>query len=257
MQNQPIRFIDSHCHLHDDEFYPELKEEVYQQAIEAGVQMICVGTDIRSSRQAIDFATNRKGVFAIIGIHPHEAKLNSSDEIAQLIKDFGQSVYGIGEIGLDYFYQHSPRDDQIQRLNEQLQLAVDNSLPVSFHVREAFDDFWPILDNFPRVRGVLHSFTDSRRNYEFARQRGLYIGVNGIATFTKSAEQTELFRDISLDRILLETDAPFLTPKPFRGKMNTPANVELVARYLAELKAVSVEELASQTIKNAQELFSL
>jgi len=142
-------------------------------------------------------------------------------------------------------------------LEEQLQLAIDYGLPVSFHVRSAFDDFWPIFSNFYGLRGVLHSFTDNQANLEKGLSEGLYIGVNGISTFTKDESQRRLFSTIPLEKMLLETDAPFLTPTPHRGKVNEPAFVRNVAEYHAAQRGVELEHLARVTSTNASQLFSI
>lgn len=258
--------IDTHCHLHDSEFYSDNREEVYRQSRESGVIMVCVGTDVRSSREAVEFALTHEGCWAIVGIHPHEAKDNKSSEIRTIIEAELQNsqqehrksiIVGIGEIGLDYFYDHSPKDVQIERLYEQLRIARDFNLPVSFHVREAFDDFWPIFDEFVEMRGVLHSFTDTIATLTEALKRGLLIGVNGISTFTKDENQRIMFRELPLESILLETDAPFLTPVPFRGKMNIPAYVERVAAHQAEVKSVPLLDVTATTTANARELFGI
>ena len=248
--------IDSHCHIHDLQFYPDNREEVYDRAIEADVGMILAGTSEVDSREAVRFAQTHKDVWAVIGVHPHDTK-DGWQDIGRLLAERPTDVVGIGEIGLDYFYNHSPRDTQISALEEQLQWAVDYDLPVSFHVREAFDDFWAIFDNFHTIRGVLHSFTDTKGTLERALERGLYIGVNGISTFTKDTHQQEMFRSIPAGKILLETDAPFLTPKPFRGKMNEPAFVKLVAEYHAGLRGIAVDDMSQVTTANARALFAL
>ena len=166
-------------------------------------------------------------------------------------------LVAVGEIGLDYFYSHSPRDIQIQALESQIQTAIDHNLPIIFHVREAFADFWPIFDNFHGIRGELHSFTDTKANLEEGLKRGLFIGVNGISTFTKDTAQKEMFAAVPLDRLLLETDAPFLTPAPKRGTINEPAFVGLVASAQARARQMSDDELAAATTANAQALFSI
>lgn len=259
-----MKYVDSHCHLHDTEFFPDDREQVYADSIAAGVSMICVGTDVRSSREAIDFAQTHDDAYAIIGIHPHDAKDNDVAEISDMLARHIDTVVGIGEIGLDYFYTHSPRHTQQTSLRAQLQLAQTYELPVSFHVRDTGDiaeagavwnDFWPILDEFPEIRGVLHSFTDNEANLQQAVSRGLYIGVNGISTFTKDETQQNLYKDLPLENMLLETDAPFLTPVPFRGTMNKPAYVERVAEHQAELKSTSVDDVARVTTANAKRLF--
>lgn len=249
--------IDTHCHVHDSEFYPDTRENVYKESIEADVTMLCIGTSLKSSREAIDFCRTHERCFPVVGIHPHDSADASVSDLSQLVKTYRDEIVGIGEIGLDYFYTHSPRDVQIQVLRDQLQIAVDNNLPVSFHVRGGFDDFWPIFDDFKGVRGVLHSFTDTQLNLDKAIERGLFIGINGISSFTKDVDQQKLFKDIPLENIVLETDAPFLTPSPFRGTMNSPAYVAIVAKHQAELKEVSQDQVIRTTTANAKGIFGI
>lgn len=247
-------FIDSHCHIHDSEFYKDDREAVYARALEMGVKMVCIGTSELSSQEAIGFAKTHDNTWATVGVHPHDAK-NGWTRIGQLLAEEPSSVIGVGEIGLDYFYDNSPRDVQIKAFEEQLQLAKDYNLPVSFHVREAFKDFWPILRNFSKIRGVLHSFTDSVKNMENAVSEGFFIGVNGISTFPKTNQ--EMWDAVPLERMLLETDAPFLTPEPHRGKVNEPAFVRNVAEYHAKRRGVELEHLARVTSANASSLFGI
>lgn len=252
------QLIDSHCHLHDTEFFPDGREDVYRRAIDADVTMVCVGTDVRSSREAVEFVASHDRVFAVVGIHPHEAEVCSTDDIKALLQENPpNTIYGIGEIGLDYFYEHSPKQTQITRLEEQLQLAVDYDLPVSFHVREAFEDFWAVFDNFHGVRGVLHSFTDTQVQLEQGFERGLYVGVNGISTFTKDAAQQHMYANIPLEKMLLETDAPYLTPAPLRGTMNEPSFVGRVAEHVATQRNVSFSDVAAATTANARRLLNI
>ncbi len=245
--------VDTHCHIHEPT-YVEADEAIKCATIAGVSAMICVGTSEVSSRQAVEFAASRPGVYAAIGVHPHDAKDNWHDifNLANVPK-----VVAVGEIGLDYYYNHSPRDVQITALEEQLDFALKYHFPVIFHVRDAFDDFWPIFDNFSGIRGELHSFTDSSLHLEEGLKRGLYIGVNGISTFTKDESQQAMFRSIPLEKILLETDAPFLTPAPLRGKVNEPAFVRHIAEFHAQARGVSLEEIASATTANARALFAL
>ncbi len=249
--------IDSHCHIHDSEFYPENREQAYVESRSSGVTMICVGTNVQSSEEAVTFAASHDACYPVVGIHPHDSKDNDTKAIRTLVETHRDKIVGIGEIGLDYFYDHSPRERQIEVLREQLQIATDFDLPVSFHVRDAFDDFWPILDEFPGIRGVLHSFTDTQANLVEGLRRGLYIGINGISTFTKDVTQQQLYTEVPLEKILLETDAPFLTPKPFRGKMNLPAYVGRVAEHQAMLKQISPDEVIRTTTTNAKRVFGI
>lgn len=249
-------FIDTHCHIHDSEFFSEDEADVMaRRAIENGVtKLVCVGTDEKSSRSAVEFSDRYAFCYAVVGVHPHDTK-NGIGYIEQMLKDHHKTVVGVGEIGLDYFYDNSPRDVQTKALEQQLQWAIDYQLPVSFHVREAFADFWPIYRNFSGIKGVLHSFTDTLGTLETALAEGLYLGVNGISTFAR--EKIEMWDSIPLERMLLETDAPFLTPVPHRGKVNEPAFVRHVAEYHANRRKVELETFARVTSANATTLFSL
>lgn len=246
--------VDTHCHIHEAEYALDIND-VLQRAQEAGIEkMICVGTSEQSSIEAIQFAEKHDNIFASIGVHPHDTK----DGYAQLADMTSQKIIAVGEIGLDYFYAHSPRAVQMAALKDQIELAIARDLPVIFHVRDAFDDFWPIFDSYsPSIRGVLHSFTDSEKNMTAAIERGLYIGVNGISTFTKDENQQKMFASIPVDHLLVETDAPFLTPIPLRGKVNEPAYVRHVADHHARIRGLSIDELAARTSANAHALFAL
>lgn len=268
-------FVDTHCHIQSAgltagerstrEVWAKASgltgDDLVAAAVEAGVsRMICVGCDLEDSRLAIDFVKSREKCFASIGIHPHEAgsyfnKPHQLKQFAELTDH--KKVVAIGECGLDYYYEHSPRTAQIEVLQYQLQLAQQYNLPVIFHVREAFDDFWPILDKYPGIRGVLHSFTDNQANLEKAVERGLYIGVNGIATFVKDPKQLEVYKTIPTDNLLLETDAPFLTPVPFRGTICQPKHVVVTAEFLSQLRGESLDNLGKSTTQNALNLFKL
>ena len=249
--------IDTHCHIHDEQ-YPTDIAGTLQRAKEADVShMICVGTSESSSLLAVELAGVHDVLSSAIGVHPHDTK-DGWTKISPLFDHVAaSSIVAVGEIGLDYFYTHSPREIQIKALEEQIDLALRHDKPIIFHVREAFDDFWPIFDNFQGIRGELHSFTDTKTNLEEGLKRGLYIGVNGISTFTKDVEQQEMFNAVPLNRMLFETDAPFLTPAPFRGRINEPAFVAYVAEHHAKQRGIPTEEIASVTAANATALFAL
>lgn len=267
-----MELVDTHCHIQSAglnrgerstrELWakaPELTpDQIVANAVEAGVtRMICVGCDQADSELAIEFVQDKPNCWASIGIHPHEAALHTEalEQFAALATQ--PKVVAIGECGLDYYYEHSPREAQLKVLQFQLELAVKTGLPVIFHVRDAFDDFWPVFDSFAEgsIRGVLHSYTDSAANLEQAVQRGLLIGVNGIATFAKDPKQLAVYQSIPEAHLLLETDAPFLTPIPFRGKINEPKQISTVAAFMAQLRSVPVEQLAASTTSNARALF--
>lgn len=270
-----IELFDTHCHLHElieqltpvyDKWQSDGVErdpdQVIADAEAAGVnRLLCIGTTYPDSESAINFVENRENAWASIGIHPHEASValqkGHLDAFRGLVAR--PKVIAVGECGLDYFYDHSAREDQITLLKAQIELALEHNLPLSFHVREAFDDFWPIFESYQgaNIRGVLHSFTDSVANLERAAKHGLYFGVNGIATFAKNEAQLVTYRTIPQHLLLLETDAPFLTPVPFRGKVCESKHVRVTAEFLADLRGENLEDLAAATTANARALFKV
>lgn len=299
--------IDTHCHLHDPEFYtPEQAEDCLKEAHQNGVeQIIVIGTSHADSLKAQSFAAAHDNVFWTYGIHPEEASNYQTDEArADFINcdnaaqnehvaffelalsssresptttGVGRSEQtacddrpvrtcfekndkanlqkqnmpcAIGEVGLDYHYNGYDRTAQIRLFEQMLQLARDLDLPVSLHIREAFADVWPIIDNFPGTRGVVHSFTGNKRELGAALDRNFYIGINGLATYSTLPLPP-------IEKIVLETDAPFLTPIPFRGTMNKPGYVRFVADFLSEKMGVAKSDLVEQTTQNARQLFNL
>lgn len=269
-----MELFDSHCHIHEivqkltpvydkwrDDGVERDPDEVIRRAHDAGVtRLMCIGTSVEDSALAVEFVAERDNIWAAIGIHPHETGRYVDDKAALdafralVTRD---KVVAVGECGLDYFYGHSPREAQIHLLKFQIELALEHDLSLSFHVREAFDDFWPIFEQYKGIRGVLHSFTDSRQNLEKALECGLYIGMNGIATFAKSEEQLAMYQAIPLDNLVLETDAPFLTPTPFRGKICEPYHTRTTAEFGAKSRGISLEDFAAQTTANARALFGV
>jgi len=273
-----MKLVDTHCHIQsigtiggDDNTHSKWEksglrvEEVLKSANKVGVdKFICVGCDLQDSQLALSFSIDNDNCFAAVGIHPHEARMYvnnsaSREDFTTLIANADrEKLIAVGECGLDYFYHYSPASDQQKILTFQLDLAVQYSLPVIFHVRDAYDDFWPIFDSYKgKIKGVLHSFTDSQINLNKAIDRGLFIGVNGIATFIKQPEQLMMLKSIPIDRLLFETDAPYLTPTPYRGTINEPKHVRTVAEYLAVLRGESLKQLASLTSHNAHLLFGI
>lgn len=250
--------IDTHCHIHESD-YPLPIEDVIERAKQAGVEkIICVGTDEASSRAALEAAAKYDEIFATIGAHPYYADQDIA-WMSEILAEHPDKLVAIGEIGLDYHDNLLPHTKQIEFLEKQIDLAVKYDLPISFHVREAYSDFWPVLDNFEEVRGVLHCFTDSQTNAEEGLKRGFYFAINGISTFTRDEAQQTMFRNLPLERLMLETDAPFLTPKPLRGrvKANEPAFIREVAEYSSKVRGISFDRLADITTDNAKTLFNL
>lgn len=270
-----VQLVDTHCHIQSAgvmageratrDKWAQVPDRtpgaIIQSAGEKGVtRMICVGCDVADSQLAIDFVQERPQAWASIGIHPHEAQHFVNDSAA--LADFTalaarNKVVAVGECGLDYFYGHSPEADQATILRFQIELALEHDLPMIFHVRDAFDDFWPIFDSYSGIKGVLHSFTDSSENLDTAISKGLYIGVNGIATFAKDPLQIDMYKRIPLSRLLLETDAPYLTPTPYRGTICEPYHISVIADFLGDLRGEPLETLARATTENAARLFNL
>jgi TatD DNase family protein len=260
MQSQVLEFTDTHCHIQFGD-YPLDVDEVITESHAQGVnRLIAVGCSVPDSIAAVELAARYDSVWASPGLHPHEGARYVHDHHAlQQFRDLvaKNKVIAIGETGLDYYYENSPKEDQKKLLRYQLDLAVEHDLPLIFHVRDAFSDFWPIFDSYQALRGVIHSFTSNRADLEQILSRGLYVGLNGIMTFTKNIDQLEAAKFVPQDRLLLETDAPFLTPAPFRGKVCEPKHVRTVGEFLAELRGESLESIAKTTTKNAQTLFGI
>jgi TatD DNase family protein len=274
-----MELTDTHCHIQSADNSageretaelwakaPELTGDgIIEDAVTAGVtKLICVGCDLEDSKLAVDFAQNHPNCWASIGIHPHEAAKHQSktkkSHFSHLLENSSLKegkIVGVGECGLDYFYSHSSKKAQIGVLKFQIELALEHDLPMIFHVREAFDDFWPVFESYKGIRGVLHSFTDSQENLQRALTHNLFIGVNGIATFTKNLAQLEMYKKMPLQKLLLETDAPFLTPAPYRGTINVPKHVRATAEFLAKLQGESLANIANSSTKNAHSLFKL
>ena len=257
------RFVDTHAHIHFGDYGLDA-ETVWDDSILAGVdRMIAVGCKLEDSAGAFKFAKEHQGVWASVGIHPHEAKefLSDPENKKRLQKILNNpkedKIVAIGETGLDYFYKHSNKNEQKRILEFQLELATEKDLPVVLHVRDAFDDFWPIFDQYKGLKGVVHSFSTSPAVLDQVLSRGLYVGLNGIVTFTKDSSQIESAKIVPMDRLLLETDAPYLTPKPFRGKICKPEYVKVVAEFLSELRKEPVAVIADATTENAIKLFGI
>jgi len=250
-------FIDTHCHLDILESTPE---ETIIEAKQAGVQrMVTIAVD----EPSLDFVSSTvqefPAVYGSVGFHPHDAsKLTKSllQKIRQLAEE-QHKLIAIGEIGLDYHYMNSPAEIQQQAFHKQLQLAIELNLPVILHSREAETDTLNILQEFTvPSHGVAHSFTSSIEMARTLVEMGWYLGINGIVTFKNAEDLRKVVRWLPLDRLLLETDSPFLAPTPFRVKPNKPAHIPAIATFIAELREISLEELAQQTTANAQRLFN-
>ncbi len=269
INDQRATFVDSHAHLEMEQFNAD-REQVIARAHENGIQTILAigsGTGPGSLDCAIELAEQHDFIYATIGIHPHEAKLAGDadfEEMAQLAKR--PKVIAWGEIGLDYFYDHSPRDVQQQVFVKQLQLAQQARLPVVIHCRpsDGSENAWEDCLKLLRERwasgdlgGILHCFTGTWTHARRALEMGFMISFAGNITFPKALQIREAAKQVPLDRMLIETDSPFLAPVPYRGKRNEPSFVKEVARQVGELRGLSPEEIGLQTANNFYRFFSL
>lgn len=251
--------IDTHAHLHFADVFSDV-DSCLERARAAGIRaVINVGVSPEDSRLAIESARRPAPIklYATAGVHPHEAGrgVGAVEELHALSSD----VVAIGECGLDYYKNHASKSEQDRVLRAQIELALGADLPLVFHVRDAWGDFFATLKDYPALRGVIHSFTGHEREVEQALEHegGLYFGLNGIMTFTKDDAQLAAARKMPIERIVLETDCPYLAPVPHRGKRNEPAYVPAIADFLSLLRGVEIGEFTDATTQNAQRLFGI
>lgn len=252
--------VDTHAHIASEPFKDDL-DAVLGRAVEAGVgAVVCVGDTLDSSRDSIALAAREPSVWATAGVHPHHAHEAPEGWVSRLRELLAQPrVVAVGEVGLDFHYDFAPRDVQEEVFRRQIRIAVELGLPLVIHSREAGEEVLRILreEQGHRAGGVLHCFWGDRRTAMEALELGFYLGVGGPVTFKSSQELRDVLAGLPLDRLVVETDSPYLAPVPHRGKRNEPAFVVESARALAQLKGVSLEELADVTTENARRLFRL
>jgi TatD DNase family protein len=260
-------FVDSHCHIDGQEFDAD-REEVIRRAAEAGVKaMLVVGTgeanDFENFARAVRVADEHENIFAAIGVHPHDAKTFDAEaekRLIDLVKS-SRKVVAWGEIGLDFYYDHSPRDVQADVFRRQIRIAKDLDLPIIIHSRDADEETVAILseecagENFRG--GIMHCFGGSAAMAEALMKIGFLISFAGNVTFKKAENLREAARVVPLERLLIETDCPFLTPVPFRGRRNEPMYVVETARFLAQFYGIELETLANRTTQNFSDFFNL
>lgn len=252
-------YIDTHAHLNFDAFKNDYKE-VIDRAFKADVRgIINVGSNLETSKKAIEIAEEYdEGVYAAIGLHPIHVKDEEFNEVIFLKLAKNKKVVALGETGLDYYYDKSNKKLQREIFEKSLKISQAVSKPIILHSRDAGEDVLTVLmAQRPEPKGVMHCFPGDWPYAKVILDMGLYISFTGLITFTKNMDTYEVIREVPLERILIETDCPFMTPEPYRGKRNEPAFVIEVAKKIAEIKKISLEKVADQTSKNAIELFGL
>ncbi len=252
--------IDTHAHLDDARFDGD-RDAMIARAREAGVEhLVTIGCDLTTSRAAVELADRYPFVYATVGVHPHEAKqIGDSwyDDLRRLAQH--KKVVAYGEIGLDYHYNHSPPKLQRERFREQIVLARELRLPIVVHTREAQDDTIAILkeENAADVGGVFHCFSGDARLAKDALDLGFLLSFSGVITFQNATMLRDIVKTVPMDRILVETDSPYLTPAPHRGTRNEPAHVRLVAEKIAAIQGMTADQVAELTSQNARRVFKI
>lgn len=252
--------FDTHCHINDKPYDGD-RTDMLQRAFDAGVQyMLCPGTDMVTSAEAIALSHQYPQVYAAVGIHPEDAAgatPESFDQLRQWIKD-EEKVVAIGEVGLDYHWPEPSHAVQQDVFIKQVKLAIECDIPIDIHDREAHGDTMEILRQYGKgIRGVFHCYSGSLEMAKELLKMGFYIGFTGTMVFPKSKKLKEIAATIPLDRILIETDCPYLTPPPFRGKRNEPAYVQYVANEIASLRGMDVKEIETITVENGKRIFGI
>lgn len=252
--------IDTHCHL--DSLTASSLDEIITRSLAVNIKsMITIAVSPGNLKKVRDLVQYHPMIYGTQGVHPHDADKFTQDTEDEIRESMGlDKMLAVGEIGLDYHYEHSARTTQCKVFEKQLQLAVDLNKPVVIHTRDADDDTKAILSNFSKdlkKRGVIHSFTSGMDLAHYCLDEGFSLGFNGICTFNKAENVREIIRYTPMTQILLETDAPYLTPMPYRGTENAPFYLPFIAEKIAELKDVSIEVLLDQTYKNSQVTFFL
>lgn len=256
-----MEWIDTHCHLDEDAFAQDCAE-VIDRAVQSGVvAMIAIGITLESCRRCIALTERFPNVFATVGLHPNYVSAAGPDDWPQIVELANSpKVVGLGETGLDKYWDHSPIDLQAEYFDRHLQLSRTKNLPFVVHCRDAEDQVVAQLRNHGRqgaLNGVMHAFCGSTEMASACLDLGMHLGLGGMLTFKKNESQRQVAATIPTDRIVIETDAPYLAPTPFRGKRNEPTHVRLTAACLAEARGVTKEEIAAVTTANARRLFRL
>lgn len=251
--------IDSHVHLDKEQFDLD-REYLIKNLKNNGIESVVnIGADLKSSIRSVELAKEYENIYATVGVHPHSAK-ELTDHMLKKLEDLTkeEKVVAIGEIGLDYHYDNSPRDVQRQWFKKQIKLAKKLDMPIVVHSREADEDTLKILkEEKENLRGVIHCFSSDRKMMKEYIDLGFYIALGGPVTFKKTDELKEVAKIVPIEKLLVETDAPYLAPHPYRGKRNEPIFVKQTAQLIAKLKGMTIEDLTLQTNKNTRAVFHM
>ena len=251
-----MRLFDTHAHLDFPQFDGD-RDRLIRELDRRGIHVINVGVDLVTSRASLELARKHEKIFAACGVHPHEAADFTDATLKELAGLLDRGAVAVGECGLDYYRDLSPREDQRRAFRAQLELAVEKGLPVIVHLREATEDLLAILREVRPDRGVIHAFSADREALLEFLDLGFHIGIGGPVTYRKNAALRALLWDIPLERLLVETDSPYLPPEPYRGKRNDPGKVRLVVERIAEVLRRPPVEIAEIAFRNARDLFSI
>lgn len=251
-----MKFVDTHCHL-DDERFNEDRAEVLKRIEEKMEFVVNVGFDLPSSKTSVEYSNTYPFIYSAIGVHPTSISEYNDEVEKELIElSKNKKVVALGEIGLDYYWMGDEKEVQKEGFRKQMRLAEKLNLPVIIHSRDAMADTIEILNEFPNVRGIVHCYPGS---FESAMNipNNYYFGIGGVLTFKNSKKTVEFVNKIDISKLVIETDSPYLTPVPFRGKRNEPIYTEYVVRKIAEIKNIPVEEVLRITTENAKKIYEI
>ena len=251
-------YFDTHAHYDDEQFDTD-RDELLTAVHDSGVELIVdPASNLASSRKVLEIAGKFPFVYCAVGVHPHDAK-EMDDTSIDLIRDMAQNekVVAIGEIGLDYHYDFSPRDVQRLRFREQLELARELQIPVIVHEREACQDVLDIIRDFGDIRGVVHCFSGSWETAQTILDLGWYISFTGAVTFKNARKAPDVAAKMPIDRLMIETDSPYMAPVPLRGRRNDSRNLPYIAAKIAELRGMTTEEVTAVTLENGKKFFKI
>ena len=246
--------IDTHCHIYH-EYYDNI-DDIITKILASGVEKIIVnGCDIKTNMEVLDLVSKYDCVYGALGFQPTELSGNDDDNLRWLEEHLNdKKIVAIGEIGLDYHYDDTDKERQINIFKKQLELATKYNKPIIIHTRDAIKDTYDILSEY-KLHGSIHAYSGSVEMAKLFVKLGYYIGIGGVATFKNAKNIVEVIKNIDLAYILLETDSPYLSPEPFRGQVNTPCNIPIIAKKVSEIKEINYDEVVLETTQNASRLF--